>query len=320
MGAGAHVKALVKKRLKTTAVVVVGLGAAYGALATLSLLAHPKTSGACRFAASEIADGGTVEPRNLNVEAGERTSLGFGRSSGIKILPVTLKLDKELDGAPPGQGVRLRVRASDLRRGSDDARIGVQWSDPEPSTPPPAGSGEQATPASRDPIAVRAIAEGTRVTLDVCVARTDDFRTDPGTYTGTVTFNDRRVNDLVVPITVSLSYRKPFNVAILFLPLVVVGTWWVWTIKKNVDPDLGVFTETAHKAFWGWVFTVGGVSSIASGLVGAFATFGATYLRSEAWGGSAWDWFSLFGAMFAAFVAAATVARSVGSKRANGGE
>src|SRR6185295_17950849 len=85
---------------------------------------------------------------------------------------------------------------------------------------------------------VQALAEGTRVEIDVCVARTNDFRIDPGSYAGTVTITDVRVTELVVPMNVTLAYRKPFKVGLLFLPLLVAGTWYVWTIKEIVDPTL----------------------------------------------------------------------------------
>jgi hypothetical protein len=140
-----------------------------------------------------------------------------------------------------------------------------------------------------------------RVLLKLCVDRSGSKLADPGTYQGTVSIVDPRVNRVDVPIIVTLSYPSWQLVLELLVLAVFAGSWYIWVLKQKKASDLAI----------GWEFvkfcgSMIGVLSIGAGVVAALGVYNATYLSSDSWGSSAEQPLALLGAMFSAFLAGAT--------------
>jgi hypothetical protein len=181
------------------------------------------------------------------------------------------------------QGTPIRVQLSDFVR-SDFARL------------------------SPDLITASADAQGTLVRLSVCVDRgTKTKNADPGRYSGNVVFNDSRIAEMTVPVTVTISYDNLWVVAVpTFVFVMLLASWYVWTLIAGVPMKQIVTSKSGLHEYRQWLLSVGGVLSCAAGLAAAGTVFGATYLRSPSWGASSWEALALFGGMFTAFVTAAT--------------
>jgi hypothetical protein len=225
------------------------------------------------------------ERPTLNLREDEATTLSFGRSLETK------RLDVWLDVSPaglPNPRKRLKLVVGDFRR-PDDARVSPRF------------------------LTANSRMIGNQVRLRVCLERELPGDIDPGTYTGRITFFDRRVEPYTLPLTITLAYPVwPWPTLLLYL-IVLVALVYVWTIK---DPpgEKEVFVGVGKaKEFGNWLRTWPGVMSVGAGLAGAVTAFVATYYNSPDWGSSIAQAFGLIGATFTAFVTAATaVARGRG--------
>ncbi|MGH2821217.1 MAG: hypothetical protein ACRDJ5_11245, partial [Actinomycetota bacterium] len=131
----------------------------------------------------------------------------------------------------------------------------------------------------------------------------------PGTYTGIVTSDDPRIEDVTVPITMTLQYSQWNRVAVpLGVAVLMFGSFFVWasTVRSKGDDVLELMqVGTFVPWFWRNLFGLG------VGAVAATSVFAAQYLRDPSWGADApFDWFTLLGAMFTAFTAGLTATRS----------
>lgn len=55
-----------------------------------------------------------------------------------------------------------------------------------------------------------------------------------------------------------------------------------------------------------WCFTPAGIVTVVVGVAAALGVYNATYLSSDNWGASAWQFLSILGALFSGFLAAST--------------
>ncbi len=121
------------------------------------------------------ADGPLAEstsPVSLSLHQGEKPTLAFGRTVGLKRINLRLDMDKPLQEAQ--SPVKLRVDLGDFTR-DDFARI------------------------PRELIGATASAQGQLARLELCVDRQQvnaKKLLDPGRYSGPVIFNDVRVEQL----------------------------------------------------------------------------------------------------------------------------
>lgn len=157
------------------------------------------------------------------------------------------------------------------------------------------------------------------VTVTVCMNATQDA-VDPGTYQGSVRIEDNRIQDVSVPVTVTLQYAHWRWVAWVFGWLVLIaGTGFIWaTVQRNKGE--AIVGAGCLTSFRDWVGH--NVLGVGVGATTAVTAFIAAYWRNPAWGARApEDWFALLGAMFAAFtagLAAGSVAKTPGSEAKSG--
>jgi hypothetical protein len=223
----------------------------------------------------------------LNLKQGESTVLAFGRALETKRQDIWL----DLTGTVPSPSKGLRVYVGDFTR-DDGARI------------------------SSGSLRANAKVFGNQVRMRVCMERTDSHTANPGTYQGRITVLDPRVQTYTVPITITLAYPLwPLPTLILYL-VVLIAIPYVWGLKQALDDHDGVFTAKSWRSFRTWAASWGGIVSIGVGIAGAIAAFTASYLTSPDWGSGFPQVLGLFGAVFTAFVTAATAARGAAEIRA----
>jgi hypothetical protein len=238
-----------------------------------------------------------VQPATLELAEGERTTLQFGRSQDLRRRTVSFKLSGEpaaLRTLPETAALRTRVSAF-LR--DDDQPL--------------------ATGSSTEPL-VSAVTSRERglVLLTLCVDR--DGRPEelgpPGSYAGTVSIDDARVNPIDIPFTVTMSFPTWPYIFVLFAFIIPVAAAYSWLLK-----GVNLTTDQALRpaAFLGWLLSRIGVLAVGSGTVAAFIAYSATYLQSATWGANIFQITAIFGAMFTAFVTAAT-AIMAGSQQPEG--
>jgi len=172
--------------------------------------------------------------------------------------------------------------------------------------------------AQLDPQRIGAEAKviGRQVLVTVAVMRTDARFAPSGTYSGTVSIVDPRIERVDIPLTMTLAYpvwQLPLVVLLLTVP-VAVG--YLWLLKGSFHggrPDADVKISLGQ--FDDYAFSRNGILAIGAGTASAVLVFAATYLRAPTWGSSFVDAISLFGAMFAAFAAASTPVTAAGTDR-----
>jgi hypothetical protein len=220
----------------------------------------------------------SAKPAKLVLITGQTTTLAFYRALTNKTLTIQYGVNGTIPDVGTGQHPDLNVVQQSFLR-SDQAAL----------------------PANR--IEVAAWYQSGRVLLQVCVERSGLKLADPGTYVGTVSIVDPRVNRVDVPITVSLSYPTWQNVLELLVLAVLAGSWYIWVLQEKKAADHAI-----SWAFIRWCGTMIGVLSIAAGVIAAIGVYNASYLNSDSWGYTVSQPLALLGAMFTAFLAgAATV-------------
>jgi hypothetical protein len=216
----------------------------------------------------------------LAVRQGEITTLAFGRSYETKRLTIGLE-PKDGANLRPARPTRLRVIATEFRR-SDDARF---------------------LPRA---IHANATLEGNLIRLRICIERTSEARVDPGTYSGQFLFTDGRVQQMAVPVIVTLSWPN-WPIPFLFLYLVALaGTAYVYAIRNGLSGNADFLRVDALRNLMLWSLTWSGVVAIAVGTAAALSAYTATYLASPDWGAGFAQFLGLIAAMFTAFVTTAT--------------
>jgi hypothetical protein len=104
--------------------------------------------------------------------------------------------------------------------------------------------------------------------------------------------------------------QLPLVVLLLVLPVAIA---YLWLLKGSFHGTGPVTVEQ----FDAYAFSRNGILAIGAGTASAVLVFSATYLSSPTWGTSVTDGIALFGAMFAAFAAAATPVTAAGTDRAD---
>jgi hypothetical protein len=219
-----------------------------------------------------------VKPVKLILINGQTTTLAFYRALTTKTLTIQYGVNGTIPDVGSGQYPNLDVIQQAFLR-----------------------SDQTALPTNQ--IRVAAWYQNGRVLLELCVQRSGSKFADPGTYVGTVSITDSRVNRVDVPITVTLSYPTWQFVLELLVLAVFAGSWYIWVLQDKDPEDLAIG--------WGfirWCGSMIGVLSIGAGVVAALGVYNASYLNNASWGYPANQPLSLLGAMFTAFLAgAATV-------------
>jgi hypothetical protein len=230
-----------------------------------------------------------IRPATLNMRKGQMTTIAFGRDLDTKRLTVPLEVvsGELVDRTNP----LMRVIAEFQRAGEDD--------------------GAQLSPKR---IFVTAKGRGSLVRVRVCVERGDVVSgsegehvppLDPGTYEGSVTFVDRRVEPFTLPLTIKLAYPRWPNVALLLYGVILAGSFYVWVLRRESTDEV-VLSAAGFREFFRWCSKWNGLFAVVGGSAAAITAFGATYLSSPDWGSGVMQALSLIGAMFTAFVTAAS--------------
>lgn len=157
----------------------------------------------------------------------------------------------------------------------------------------------------------QALVQSGRVALDVTFDRRQDRLGPPGSYTGVVSLVDEQVGRVDVPVTVTMSYpiwQWPFAM-LVFLLVPAIG--YVWLLKGSFLGRENV--ALSLRDFHDWVFGRNHIIATGTGAAAALGIFSGTYLRSPTWGSDVVQAITLFGSMFAAFVASATAVTAAGA-------
>jgi hypothetical protein len=156
-----------------------------------------------------------------------------------------------------------------------------------------------------------AVLQSGRVILTVCFNRTDPSFGAPGSYLGTVSIVDPRVNRTDVAFNITMSYPCWQFVFALFVAMLLPAILYVWFLKGSFQSN----KQLTIGQLQNWIFCRTALMAIGAGIAAAIGVFSAIYAKAPAWGT---DWTSatgLFGATFSAFVAAATAVIAAGSDK-----
>ena len=249
--------------------------------------------GSCRVdqATSPGEDDATSSPEVasagvLRVRPEQDSSLDFGRATGGGSLNIALEVLSDPD--PPGALKKesvLVARLMDLRKEGSPNELHLDE--------------EQSVGGA----SVRFM--GDTWALQWCVNRKAPRPAAawaPGVYEGDLIIDDDRVEPLTVPVTMTLSHAG-VAYAVMWLPIVgAAALVMTWNIRAKRDPHRAIFSNK----FWKWLVTVEGVISSGAGIVAMIAVFNSTYLTATAFGAASWDWLVLIGALYVAFVGAAS--------------
>lgn len=217
--------------------------------------------------------GPSTQPLKLVLINGQATTLAFDRALTTKTLTIQYGVTGTIQGV--GQYPQLQVSQQDFLR-----------------------SDQVALPSDR--VKVAAWYQNGRVLLKVCVDRSGSKLADPGSYQGTVSIVDPRVDRVDIPIVVTLSYPSWQLVLELLIIAALAGSWYVWVLQKK-----GLSDPAISRGFVEYCGSMLGMLSIAAGVIAAIGVYNATYLNSTSWGSTAEQPLSLLGAMFGAFLAGA---------------
>lgn len=148
-----------------------------------------------------------------------------------------------------------------------------------------------------------------RVLVTLCVTG-EDYRIDPGTYTGTIEVSPPTGEPIAIPVKVSLQYEHWIVWAGLFGLLVIVAApFFVWAsgrssilepARPGAPPQFSDIPRTV-RLLARWLFLHNFIAFFVA-LFAATSAFLATYWYNEAWGANApKDWITLLAVMFTAF-------------------
>ena len=265
-------------------------------LVVFNAFTHAPTRGAaCPATPTAVASppAGGKKLATLSLREGQTTTIPFNRSEGLRSRRLEFDVTDPDLVLPTGN---LAVSVGTFLRATADAEL------------------------NRGLISATAEQLNRSVFLDICIDRTGEPKLgDPGTYTGVVSIVDPRVSRVDIPLTVSLSYNAwPLMVALFVLAL-GPATVYLWLLRGSFsrgERPAGVTLEAdesslSARLFGMWVFSRTGIMAIGAGVGAAFIAFSAGYLKNPAWGASITDLTGLFGAIFAAFVSAATALTAV---------
>jgi hypothetical protein len=226
------------------------------------------------------------EPATLVPEEPEGLQSAFGRNRFAKPRNFYLKLTR---GPLPERGTKITVNQRPLERQEVEGQIGA-----------------------RQYSATATVTSPKEITVLICIDSAKE-RIDPGTYMGGIRLEDPLIEDVTVPITVTLQHRRYIWWAVSFGMLVLLtGTFFVWASSRR-DREAAATVGDFRDNWRDWLR--GRTIAFALGTIGATSAFVATYWRNPAWGARApEDWFSLLGAMFSAFTAGLTAGSAAGSR------
>lgn len=273
-------------------VLVGGLVVAGSLVAGLAVVADregasSETSRECGLEQVERPPYPSKPPKRLTLkpESAAGISIPFGRTRSMasEIFYLTPQ-----DGAVKDRSIPLKLKKRPLRRQEVYGAI---------------------LPGEYDAVAL--VTGASEVALRICVPASVAQDVDPGTYTGGIVIADRRVEKTTVAVTVTLQYRSyPWIVILFGLIVLVSGAGSVWAAGRRAKEG-DVFANDWRKDLWSW--TKRNLIAIALGVIAATSAFIASYWRNASWGARApEDWFTLLGAMFAAFTAAVTAGSRAG--------
>lgn len=230
------------------------------------------------------------KPLALNPESTAGINIAFGRT---RVTPSEIFYLSPEDGFLTDRDIPLNLRKRPLRRQEVTGAI---------------------MPGDYEAVAL--ITGAAEVTLRLCVPASTAIDVDPGTYTGGVVIADRRVETTNVAVTVSLQYRSFEWFTIIFgVMVLLLGAGSVWAAGRRAKSG-DVFEDDWHRDFGRWF--VANLIAVALGAIAATSAWVASYWRNPSWGAKApEDWFTLLGAMFAAFTAAVTAASRAGGTQEN---
>lgn len=159
-------------------------------------------------------------------------------------------------------------------------------------------------------IAANARLTGDRLILTVEFSRKDLAFGKAGSYAGTITILDPRIDRVDIPMTVTLAYpvwQLPFA---LFLAILLPATLYVWLLKGSFSGSDKAITFGAFAAYFQGR---NGLLAITAGAAASFGVYTANYLSATTWDFEALEIISLVTSMFTAFVAAATAVSAAGA-------
>lgn len=152
-------------------------------------------------------------------------------------------------------------------------------------------------------VTARAFSRRGTVVVELCVDRDGIALGHPGRYEGSVTVVDPAVVATDVPFVVTMAYPNAALVALLTVAAVAVAAVYSWRLRIQRDDD---DDRIDFGCFFDWLGTWTGVLAVASGSVAAYVAYAATYLSNVVWGTSVTQYTAILGAVFTAFVTAAT--------------
>jgi hypothetical protein len=154
----------------------------------------------------------------------------------------------------------------------------------------------------------QSVLQSGQVLVTICARRHDRANGtlgDPGTYTGTVSVAGVDVVRADIPIVVTLAYPAWQLILELLVLVLIPAAWYLWVLHDTTESNSG------EKVILTWGLVQYGLRRIgflplAIGAIAAFSVYTATYLRNDSWGSNVTQVLSLYGAMFTAFIAAAS--------------
>jgi hypothetical protein len=236
----------------------------------------------------------TMKPAQLAPRGTQITTIAFGRDLSIQVRDFEFDVVDTSHLLESAQCLRVRV-SSFLRDGTTES-----------------------AQLDRSRIQASATISGQQALVTVTIPRTDAAFGPSGSYTGTFSLIDPRIERVDIPLTITLSYpvwRLPFVVLWLVLP-VAVG--YLWLLRGSFHGRKN--QPLSPKAFEDYVFSRNGILAIAAGTTSAALVFSAIYLRSATWGTDFVDAIGLFGSMFTAFVASSAPVTASGSDQGAGSQ
>lgn len=223
----------------------------------------------------------------LQPESGRGVEMPFYRSREPKVRKAFFGVSEQARGGLPNVKEGFVVRKRPLVRDEFDGVV-------EP----------------RDYVANLRKTSSGQLTLTICVDPLIADDVDPGTYRGQVVTDDPRIQDVAVPVAVSLQYTRWPWVAVLYgLLVAAAGSFFVWAGTRTRSSE-GV--GELHDGIGEWVkWLPRNVLGLGIGSVAAASVFSAMYLNDPGWGAVApTDWFTLLAAMFTAFTTGLTGGRA----------
>jgi hypothetical protein len=152
------------------------------------------------------------------------------------------------------------------------------------------------------------------VTLTVC-ANPGARNLDAGTYVGGVRLSSPLIEDVTVPVTVTLQYRGyRLIAAAIGVIAFIAGSFFVWASGRKSSNLLIWQWNKGLKDLPRWLLY--NYVGVVAGIIAGISVFLASYWHNPAWGANApEDWFALLGATFTAYTATLTAATAVVHER-----